>query len=71
MVTGQRLDKAGTVITLDADALARQGATDMQNMARYAPLVSVPGAVTALLAADIERQAHPGRYAGIILKLVY
>lgn len=46
VVTGQRLDKTGTVITLDADALTRQGATDMQNMARYAPLVSVPGAAS-------------------------
>ena len=46
VVTGQRLDKTGTVTTLDADALARQGATDMQNMARYAPLVSVPGAAS-------------------------
>lgn len=46
VVTGQRLDKTGTVITLDAAALTRQGATDMQNMARYAPLVSVPGAAS-------------------------
>ena len=44
MVTGQRL--TGTVITLDANALTRQGATDMQNVARYAPLVSVPGAAS-------------------------
>lgn len=46
LVTGQRLDESGTVTTLDADALARQGATDMQNIARYAPLVSVPGAAS-------------------------
>jgi len=46
VITGQRLDKTGTVTTLGADALTRQGVTDMQNMARYAPLVSVPGAAS-------------------------
>ncbi len=46
VITGQRLDKAGTVTVLDAAALTRQGVTDMQNMARYAPLVSVPGAAS-------------------------
>ncbi|WP_020654681.1 TonB-dependent receptor domain-containing protein [Massilia niastensis] len=46
VVTGQRLDKAGTVTVLDAEALARQGVADMQNMARYSPLVSVPGAAS-------------------------
>lgn len=34
VITGQRPDKPGTVTVLDADALTRQGATDMQNMAR-------------------------------------
>lgn len=44
VITGQRAHKSGTatVTVLDAGALARQGAFDMQNMARYAPLVSVP-----------------------------
>lgn len=46
IVTGQRLDKTGTVTVIGADALTRQGVTDMQNMARYAPLVSVPGAAS-------------------------
>jgi len=46
VITGQRLDQAGAVTVLDAAALARQGAADMQNMARYAPLVSVPGAAS-------------------------
>lgn len=42
VITGQRLHKPGTVTVLDAAALSRQGAFDMQNMARYAPLISVP-----------------------------
>lgn len=42
VITGQRAHKPGTDTVLDAGALARQGAFDMQNMARYAPLVSVP-----------------------------
>lgn len=46
VITGQRLDKTGTVTVLGADALTRQGVTDMQNMARYAPLVSVPSAAS-------------------------
>jgi len=46
VVTGQRLGQAGSLTVLDADALRRQGASDMQNMARYAPLVSVPGAAS-------------------------
>jgi len=46
VITGQRLDKSGTVTVLGTSALARQGVTDMQNMARYAPLVSVPGAAS-------------------------
>jgi hemoglobin/transferrin/lactoferrin receptor protein len=46
IITGQRPDKPGSVTVLDADDLARQGATDMQNMARYAPLISVPGAAS-------------------------
>lgn len=46
VVTGQRPDKPGTVTTLDSAALARQNAVDMQNMARYAPLVSVPAAAS-------------------------
>ena len=46
VVTGQRLDQPGSVTVLDARALARQGANDMQNMARYSPLVSVPGAAS-------------------------
>lgn len=46
VITGQRPDKPGTLAILDADDLTRQGVTDMQNMARYAPLVSVPGAAS-------------------------
>jgi hemoglobin/transferrin/lactoferrin receptor protein len=46
IITGQRPDKPGSVTVLSADDLARQGATDMQNMARYAPLISVPGAAS-------------------------
>jgi len=46
VITGQRLDKTDGVTVLDEAALARQGVTDMQNMARYAPLVSVPGAAS-------------------------
>lgn len=46
VITAQRPDKPGTATVLDANALARQGATDMQNMARYAPLVSVPVAAS-------------------------
>ncbi|MCD2518652.1 TonB-dependent receptor [Massilia sp. G4R7] len=46
VVTGQRLDQPGSVTVLDADAISRQGANDMQNMARYSPLVSVPGAAS-------------------------
>lgn len=46
VVTGQRQDQSGSVTVLDAEALRRQGAQDMQNMARYAPLVSVPGAAS-------------------------
>lgn len=46
VVTGQRLDQSGSATLLDAEALRRQGAGDMQNMARYAPLVSVPGAAS-------------------------
>lgn len=46
VVTGQRLDKTGSVTVLDEAALARRGVTDMQNMARYSPLVSVPGAAS-------------------------
>lgn len=46
VIIGQRLDKPGTLVVLDANDLTRQGAADMQNMARYAPLVSVPGAAS-------------------------
>ena len=46
IITGQRVDKPGTLAVLDADDLTRQGVSDMQNMARYAPLVSVPGAAS-------------------------
>ena len=46
VITGQRDATSGTVTVLGTSALARQGVTDMQNMARYAPLVSVPGAAS-------------------------
>ena len=37
----------------------------------YASSRSLPAATSAVTAADIERQARPGRYAAITLKLVY
>ena len=46
VITGKRIDEPGTTTTLSANDLTRRGATDMQNMARYAPLVSVPGAAS-------------------------
>jgi len=46
VITGKRLDEPGTTTTLSAAELTRRGVTDMQNMARYAPLVSVPGAAS-------------------------
>ena len=46
VITGKRSDEPGTITTLSADDLTRRGATDMRNMARYAPLVSVPGAAS-------------------------
>ena len=46
VITGKRIDEPGTTTTLSAADLTRRGATDMQNMARYAPLVSVPGAAS-------------------------
>lgn len=46
VISGKRLDEPGTTTTLSAADLTRRGATDMQNMARYAPLVSVPGAAS-------------------------
>jgi len=46
VITGQRLDKAGSVTVLDEAALNRRGVIDMANMARYSPLVSVPGAAS-------------------------
>ncbi|GGY76087.1 TonB-dependent receptor domain-containing protein [Pseudoduganella plicata] len=46
VITGKRIDEPGTTTALTADDLTRRGATDMQNMARYAPLVSVPGAAS-------------------------
>lgn len=38
--------KAGTTTTVTADDLTRQAAQNMQNIARYAPLVSVPNAAS-------------------------
>jgi hemoglobin/transferrin/lactoferrin receptor protein len=46
IITGKRSDEPGTTTTLSAADLTRRAATDMRNMARYAPLVSVPGAAS-------------------------
>ncbi|MTV55441.1 TonB-dependent receptor domain-containing protein [Pseudoduganella buxea] len=46
VITGKRADDPGTMTVLGAAELARRGANDMQNMARYSPLVAVPGAVS-------------------------
>lgn len=46
VISAKRLEEPGTATVLTPADLARRGVTDMQNMARYAPLVSVPGAAS-------------------------
>ncbi|WUR11963.1 TonB-dependent receptor [[Empedobacter] haloabium] len=46
VIQGHRLEEPGTGTVLTPAELVRRGVTDMQNMARYAPLVSVPGAAS-------------------------
>ncbi|AVR98048.1 TonB-dependent receptor domain-containing protein [Pseudoduganella armeniaca] len=46
VISAKRLAEPGSVTVLTPAELARRGVTDMQNMARYAPLVSVPGAAS-------------------------